>query len=118
MLFNLASIFWRIRGFPREALECDRRAYLLAPEQYRDMALVNIANILHKQGYTKNATVLMKVAAENYPHAINHFALGNMYSVVEDYRRAIIHYSAALKREPTFEEALLRKGLIFFFQVR
>ena len=55
----------------------------------------------------------MKVAAENYPHAINHFALGNMYSVVEDYRRAIIHYSAALKREPTFEEALLRKGLIF-----
>ena len=73
------------------------------------MALVNIANVLHKQGYTKNATVLMRAAADSYPHAINHFALGNMYSVVEDYRRAIIHYSAALKREPNFEEALLRK---------
>jgi len=40
------------------------------------MALVNMANVLHKQGYTQNATVLLELAVEIYPgYSLNHFAV-------------------------------------------
>ena len=65
-----------IKGNAYEAIECSRRAYFFAPDEYRDSALVNMANVLHKQGFTRNATVLLESAVEINPlSSLNHFSV-------------------------------------------
>lgn len=48
VLYNLASFYWRMKGDMNAAIECIRRALHYSPEEKRDVALVNLANILHR----------------------------------------------------------------------
>ena len=109
VLFNLAAIYWRIEGNAFEAIECSRRSYHFAPAKYKDIPLLNMANVLHNHGYTKNATMIMRKAEKINPkQAIHHFTLGNMFAYLEDYSSAIYHYKQALDLQSDFIEASQR----------
>jgi tetratricopeptide (TPR) repeat protein len=62
VLYNLAALYWRIVGNSVNGLECARRALYFAPDQYRDVPLLNLANILYRVGRVDDAIVLMKEA--------------------------------------------------------
>ena len=46
------------------------------------MALVNMANVLHKHGFTQNATILLETAIDIYPgSSLNHFSVSLFFGV-------------------------------------
>lgn len=46
--YNLATFYWRMKGNGEKAIECVRRALHFSPAEQKDVALVNLANILHR----------------------------------------------------------------------
>jgi tetratricopeptide (TPR) repeat protein len=85
ILYNLAGLYWRVIGNNYHALECIRRALYFAPDQYRDVPLVNLANILYKWGRVDDAVTVMRDAV-----AVNDLEVGrsiDMGSVNEWYIR-------------------------------
>ena len=62
MLYNLAALYWRIVGNTVNGIECARRALYFAPDQYRDVPLVNLANILYRVGRVNDAILVMREA--------------------------------------------------------
>lgn len=64
MLYNLAGLYWRITGNNYHGIECIRRAIYLSPAQYRDVPLVNLANILYRYGRYDDAIIIMRDALE------------------------------------------------------
>jgi len=112
VLFNLAAAYWRIQGNAFEAIECSRRAFHFAPDKYKHMSLLNIGAVLHKHGYTRNATVIIERGAQlNVKHngsgvALHHFTLGNLYAHMEDYSESIKNYKKAVEAQDNdFAEA-------------
>ena len=80
------SIFLSFSGNAYEAIECSKRAFHYSPGKYKDIPLLNMANVLHKHGYTKNATSLLKKALKyrnDKSAAIHHFTLGNFFATME-----------------------------------
>lgn len=55
MLYNLAALYWRIQGNHHQGLECIRRALFFCPDEYKDVPLLNLANILYKLGRVDDA---------------------------------------------------------------
>lgn len=62
VLCNLAAVYWRIVGNTAHAIECVRHALHHAPDSYRDVPLLNLANILYKLGRFDDAVTTMKDA--------------------------------------------------------
>lgn len=62
VLFNLAGLYWRVAGNGFQGVECIRRALHTVPEQYRDVPLVNLANVLYRWGRHDDAVVVMQEA--------------------------------------------------------
>ncbi|CAK8679965.1 tetratricopeptide repeat protein 17-like isoform X2 [Clavelina lepadiformis] len=113
VVYNLASFYWRMKGDSREAVECVRRALHFSPEEYKDVALVNLGNILHRAHYTINATIVMLHALEiSTDFNINFFTLGNMYAVLGMYNESIHYYKETLLRQPVFKAAKTRLAAV------
>ena len=55
MLYNLAALYWRVVGHGPNSVECVRRALYFVPDQYRDVPLLNLANILYRSGHLHDA---------------------------------------------------------------
>lgn len=68
VLYNLAALYWRIQGNHYHGLECIRRAIFFCPEDYKDVPLLNLANILYKLGRVDDAVMVTRDAL-----AINDF---------------------------------------------
>ena len=62
MLYNLAALYWRVIGSSPNGIECIRQSLHLAPIEYRDIPLVNLANILYKWGRVDDAITVMHEA--------------------------------------------------------
>lgn len=62
VLYNLAGLYWRIIGNNYQGVECIRRSLTLVPDEYRDVPLVNLANILYRWGRFEDAVTVMKDA--------------------------------------------------------
>ncbi len=62
MLYNLAGLYWRINGNNYHGIECLRRSLFYAPEKYKDVPLVNLANILYKWGRIDDTVTIMREA--------------------------------------------------------
>ena len=71
LLYNLAALYWRIVGNNYHGLECIRRALHFCPEQYKDVPLLNLANILYKLGRVDDAVTVTRDAV-----AINDLEVG------------------------------------------
>jgi hypothetical protein len=44
----LAANYWRIRGKPKEAIECLRKSINSAPVQFKHLGLLSLANVFHR----------------------------------------------------------------------
>ncbi len=58
----MAGLYWRVIGNNYHGIECIRRSLYYAPEEYKDVPLVNLANILYKWGRVDDAVVIMREA--------------------------------------------------------
>ncbi|KAK7486422.1 hypothetical protein BaRGS_00022346, partial [Batillaria attramentaria] len=113
VLYNMAAFYWRIKGEPFEAIECIRRALHHSPRHQKDVALISLANILHRARYSNEAAILVHSALDlSRELNVNHFTLGNIYAVLGEYNKSIICFENTLKIQPDFEAAAKRKHAV------
>ena len=62
MLYNLAALYWRVIGNTHQGIECLRHSLYFVPAKYRDVPLVNLANVLYKLGQLEDAIAVMNDA--------------------------------------------------------
>ncbi|XP_065199397.1 tetratricopeptide repeat protein 17-like isoform X1 [Sycon ciliatum] len=106
VLLNIASIYWRIHGHYYQAAECLRRALHYSPPRHRDVALLSLANVLHRSQHSKDAVILLLSAIDLSPHLfIHHFTLGNVYAVNREWNLSAASYQRADQIESTIPAA-------------
>lgn len=109
ILLNLAAIYWRVAGYSYNGVECLRRALHYSPREHKDLALVSLANILHRSKYSLDAAILMHAALETTSdYDIVYFTLGNIYGALGQFDLADICYKYVSELQPSFEAARLR----------
>ncbi|XP_073715336.1 tetratricopeptide repeat protein 17 isoform X2 [Misgurnus anguillicaudatus] len=113
VLYNLASFYWRIKNEPRRAVDCVVRALHFSPRQHKDIALVNMANILHRAHFSADAAILAHAALDLTTDLLtSHYTLGNIYAMLGEYNHSVLCYEQALQAQPVFELALRRKHAV------
>ncbi|XP_071752279.1 tetratricopeptide repeat protein 17 [Centroberyx gerrardi] len=113
VLYNLASFYWRMKNEPRRAVDCVVRALHFSPRQHKDVALVNMANILHRAHFSADAAILAHAALDLTSDLFtSHYTLGNIYAMLGEYNHSVLCYEQALQAQPGFEQALRRKHAV------
>lgn len=113
ILYNMAAFYWRIKGNPYHAVECIRRALHHSPRLQKDVALISLANIMHRARFSNEAAILVHAALEVSKELnVNHFTLGNIYAVLGEYNKSIICFENTLKIQPDFEAASKRRHAV------
>ncbi|XP_071122223.1 tetratricopeptide repeat protein 17-like isoform X6 [Mytilus edulis] len=113
ILYNMAAFYWRIKGDPYHAIECVRRALHFSPRHQKDVALISLANILHRARYSNEAAVVVHAALDVSKELnVNHFTLGNIYAVLAEYNKSIICFENTLRIQPDFDAAAKRKHAV------
>ncbi|XP_077862903.1 tetratricopeptide repeat protein 17-like [Saccoglossus kowalevskii] len=106
ILYHLAGLYWRVIGNNYHGVECLRRSIYFAPEEYLDVPLVNLANILLRVGSYKDAATLLKRAVDvNHAEAVSHFTYGNALAAQVNYSGAAHEYITTLDLDSNFELA-------------
>ncbi|XP_072321080.1 tetratricopeptide repeat protein 17 [Eucyclogobius newberryi] len=112
VLYNMASFFWRIKNEPQRAVDCVVRALHFSPRVHKDVALVNMANILHRAHYSADAAILAHAALDLTSDLFtSHYTLGNIYAMLGEYNHSVLCYEQALQNLP-FEPAFRRKHAV------
>uniref|UniRef100_A0A673Y9J2 Tetratricopeptide repeat domain 17 n=1 Tax=Salmo trutta TaxID=8032 RepID=A0A673Y9J2_SALTR len=113
VLYNLASFYWRIKNEPRRVVDCVVRALHFSPRQHKDLALVNMANILHRAHFSADAAIVAHAALDLTSDLLtSHYTLGNIYAMLGEYNHSVLCYEQALQAQPGFEQALRRKHAV------
>ncbi|XP_067258090.1 tetratricopeptide repeat protein 17 [Chanodichthys erythropterus] len=113
VLYNLASFYWRMKNEPRRAVDCVVRALHFSPRQHKDVALVNMANVLHRAHFSADAAILAHAALDLTTDLLtSHYTLGNIYAMLGEYNHSVLCYEQALQAQPGFEQALRRKHAV------
>ncbi|KAK2174533.1 hypothetical protein NP493_797g01042 [Ridgeia piscesae] len=106
ILYNLAGLYWRILGNNYHGIECIRRSLYFAPDCYKDVPLVNLANILYKWGRVDDAITVMRDAITVNPlEPESHFFLGNLLAAKSNLSGAVEHYEQALRQSAIHKDA-------------
>lgn len=102
---TIASYYWRKKGNAREAIECARRAVVLAPRKYKDIALLSMGTILQRSQYLNDSLVLLRAAVDHEPNEPeNQMALGNTYMLLSEFNRSFEAYKAAESLDSVYSE--------------
>ncbi|XP_035252632.1 tetratricopeptide repeat protein 17 isoform X1 [Anguilla anguilla] len=113
VLYDLASFYWRMKNKPKKAVDCAVRALHFSPRQHKDVALVNMANVLHRAHFSADAAVLAHAALDLTSDLLtSHYTLGNIYAMLGEYNHSVLCYEQALRARPGFEQALRRKHAV------
>uniref|UniRef100_A0A8C6W0F8 Tetratricopeptide repeat domain 17 n=1 Tax=Nothobranchius furzeri TaxID=105023 RepID=A0A8C6W0F8_NOTFU len=113
VLYNMASFYWRMKNEPQKALDCVMRALHFSPRQHKDVALINMANILHRAHFSADAAILAHAALDLTSDLFtSHYTLGNIYAMLGEYNHSVLCYEQALQAQPGFEQALRRKHAV------
>uniref|UniRef100_A0A8C5D2X3 Tetratricopeptide repeat protein 17 n=1 Tax=Gouania willdenowi TaxID=441366 RepID=A0A8C5D2X3_GOUWI len=113
VLYNMASFYWRMKNEPQMAVDCVVRALHFSPRQHKDIALVNMANILHRAHFSADAAILAHAALDLTSDLFtSHYTLGNVYAMLGEYNHSVLCYEQALQTQPSFEQALRRKHAV------
>ncbi|XP_029638626.1 tetratricopeptide repeat protein 17 isoform X1 [Octopus sinensis] len=113
VLFNMAAFYWRIKGDSYQVIECLRRALHYSPRMQKDVALISLANVLHRARYSNEAAIVVHAALDVSKELnVNHFTLGNIYAVLGEYNKSVICFENTLKIQPEFEAAAKRKHAV------
>ncbi|GBP43674.1 Tetratricopeptide repeat protein 17 [Eumeta japonica] len=98
--YNMASLYWRVRGNAPKAMECSRRAVHYAPREYKDIALLSMGTIFHRSKKTSDAIIVLGAAVDHGPNiSANHFALANAYAVIDLLLNFEFSYLNTVKKE-------------------
>ncbi|XP_072905767.1 tetratricopeptide repeat protein 17 isoform X1 [Hemitrygon akajei] len=113
VLYNLASFYWRMKNEPYHVVECVIRALHFSPRQHKDIALMNLANVLHRAHFSADAAILVHAALDvSTDFLTSHYTLGNIYAMLGEYNHSVLCYDQALLIRPGFEHALKRKHAV------
>ncbi|XP_061594998.1 tetratricopeptide repeat protein 17 isoform X1 [Cololabis saira] len=113
VLYNMASFYWRMKNEPQKAVDCVVRALHFSPREHKDIALVNMANILHRAHFSADAAILAHAALDLTSELFtSHYTLGNIYAMLGEYNHSVLCYEQALQAQPGFEQALRRKHAV------
>ncbi|XP_029438101.1 tetratricopeptide repeat protein 17 isoform X1 [Rhinatrema bivittatum] len=113
VLYNMASFYWRIKNEPFHVVECAMRALHVSSRQNKDVALVNVANVLHRAHFSADAAILAHAALDvTSDFLTNHYTLGNIYAMLGEYNHSVLCYDHALQSKPGFEQAVKRKHAV------
>lgn len=85
---NMATLYYRIIGKAREAIECCQRALYYSPREARTIALVNMGNILTHSQHQEDGIIVLHAAVDHTPSdPIGHYTLANSYALIGDLNR-------------------------------
>ncbi|KGL84731.1 Tetratricopeptide repeat protein 17, partial [Tinamus guttatus] len=112
VLYNMASFYWRIKNEPYQVVECAMRALHFSSRQNKDIALVNLANILHRAHFSADAAIVVHAALEYSDYFTSYYTLGNIYAMLGEYNHSVLCYDHALQAKPGFEQAIKRKHAV------
>lgn len=98
VLSILASLYWRIVGKPRLALDCLQLALDDVPKEFRDVPFVSIASLHHKVGLIDDAIRITNEALEiNTVEPMTNFLLGILLNIKGNHTGAIHYLKQALR---------------------
>uniref|UniRef100_A0A9L0SGN2 Tetratricopeptide repeat domain 17 n=1 Tax=Equus caballus TaxID=9796 RepID=A0A9L0SGN2_HORSE len=80
VLYNMASFYWRIKNEPYQVVECAMRALHFSSRHNKDIALVNLANVLHRAHFSADAAVVVHAALDDSDFFTSYYTLGNIYA--------------------------------------
>ncbi|XP_016053138.1 PREDICTED: tetratricopeptide repeat protein 17 isoform X1 [Miniopterus natalensis] len=112
VLYNMASFFWRIKNEPYQVVECAMRALHFSSRHNKDIALVNLANVLHRAHFSADAAVVVHAALDDSDFFTSYYTLGNIYAMLGEYNHSVLCYDHALQAKPGFEQAIKRKHAV------
>ncbi|NXH21893.1 TTC17 protein, partial [Bucco capensis] len=112
VLYNMASFYWRIKNEPYQVVECAMRALHFSSRQNKDIALVNLANILHRAHFSADAAIVVHAALDYSDFFTSYYTLGNIYAMLGEYNHSVLCYDHALQAKPGFEQAIKRKHAV------
>ncbi|XP_014664880.1 PREDICTED: tetratricopeptide repeat protein 17-like [Priapulus caudatus] len=79
VLQTLAALYWRVQGRATEAIDCLRQALHHAPRHTKDIALVSLANVLHRSRLYNDAIIVNNMALDIAPNlVVIHFTMANV----------------------------------------
>lgn len=85
--------------------------------EYRDIPLLNLANIFHQGRHSRDAAIILHAAVDHAPQEPIHYqALGNVYAVLAEYNRSISCYENVLKLRPTVRDVSHAKSAVLCHQ--
>ncbi|ELW47786.1 Tetratricopeptide repeat protein 17 [Tupaia chinensis] len=112
VLYNMASFYWRTKNEPRQVVECAMRALHFSSRRNKDIALVNLANVLHRAHFSADAAVVVHAALDDSDFFTSYYTLGNIYAMLGEYNHSVLCYDHALQAKPGFEQAIKRKHAV------
>lgn len=106
--FHQLGNFWRIKGEPRRAIECFRKALAISP--HNADVLLNLAKVLFHLQYLDDAIYLTRRSLEVAPPEKGawpqYFTLGEIFKAYGHYQEAQIHFRHTLDLNPDYEPAI------------
>uniref|UniRef100_A0A6I8NVZ2 Tetratricopeptide repeat protein 17 n=1 Tax=Ornithorhynchus anatinus TaxID=9258 RepID=A0A6I8NVZ2_ORNAN len=112
VLYNMASFYWRIKNEPYQVVECAMRALHFSSRHNKDVALVNLANVLHRAHFSADAAIVIHAALDESDFFTSYYTLGNIYAMLGEYNHSVLCYDHALQAKPGFEQAIKRKHAV------
>ncbi|XP_077143209.1 tetratricopeptide repeat protein 17 isoform X1 [Ranitomeya variabilis] len=119
VLYNMASFYWRIKNEPFHMVECAMRALHFSSRFNKGIALLNMANVLHRAHFSADAAILAHAALDVSPgpdvstdSLVSHYTLGNIYAMLGEYNHSVLCYDRVLELRPFFYEADKRKKAV------
>ncbi|KAM9147825.1 tetratricopeptide repeat protein 17 isoform 3-T3 [Pangshura tecta] len=112
VLYNMASFYWRIKNEPYQIVECAMRALHFSSRHSKDIALVNLANVLHRAHFSADAAIVVHAALDYSDFFTSYYTLGNIYAMLGEYNHSVLCYDHALQAKPGFEQAVKRKHAV------
>ncbi|XP_041972870.1 tetratricopeptide repeat protein 17 [Aricia agestis] len=99
--YDMAVIYWRMKGNAPKAMECARRAVHYVPRSNKDLALLNMGNIFHQSKRSEDAIVILSAAIDHNPqNYMGHFSLATAYAITGNYNLSLHHFNQSLKLQP------------------
>ena len=90
-----------MKGNASAAIDCLRRALHYAPQKYKAEPLLNLGNILHRNGASEDAAIAVQWALDSSPDlSVLHFTMANILASLERDDEASEHYEASLQLQP------------------
>ncbi|KAM8939986.1 LOW QUALITY PROTEIN: tetratricopeptide repeat protein 17 [Pelodytes ibericus] len=113
VLYNMASFYWRIKNEPYHVVECAMRALHFSSRQNKDVALLNMANVLHRAHFSADAAILVHASLDVSGDLLtSHYTLGNIYAMLGEYNHSVLCYDRALQAKPGLDQAVKRKHAV------